>query len=898
MRRKAIVVLAVLILLTPMLALTAPVSAQAVPQGPWVDEVDFFTVADQPTAFTMLEAGDMHAFYFGISDPEVFARIKASTKLWYTTSYGLYTELTFNPVGPEFPATGKFNPFCVPKIREAVNYLVDREYMANEICRGMAIPRYLAITPSFPDYAKLIDVARALELQYSYNFEKAKAIITEEMQKLGATLQGGKWKYKGEDVTLIFMIRTEDERKGMGDYIATQLEKLGFTVDRQYKTGAQASPIWLAGDPAQGLWHLYTGGWLTTAISRDEADNFDYFYTPRGRPDPLWQAYKPDPEFDYVSDRLARRDYASMEERNELMARALELSMKDSVRVWLANRASPFAARKEISVTGDLAGGFYGCWIWPHTIRFRDAVGGKVKIGSLQLLIDPWNPVAGTNWIYDQMIIRATYDSSLLPDPFTGLFWPNRVKNAEVYVQRGTPVTKTLDWVTLRFVDEIEVPSDAWYGWDAAAKKIVTTPPGTKAKVKVVVRYQDNLFTAKYHDGSTMSLADFIFNFIITFDRADPNSPIYDSAYVPAFNSFRETFKGFKIISENPLVFEFYTDIIYPDAEWIVNDAADAFDPEMAYGPSPWHMMAVGWLAEKDNRLAFSSAKAKKLSVEWMSYIAGPSLPILAEKLDEAIATQFVPYEEVMSKYVAKSEAVARYQALKSWYQAKGHFWVGSGPFYLDSVDTTAKVVVIKANRNHIDKADKWAIFAEPKIPELSISGATTLTQALPAEFTVTVSFKGKPYATEELEFVKYLIISSAGKIVSIGAAEPVEVGKWRIALSSADTSLLPTGSNNIQVVASSKLVSIPGSTKGAFTVVTFQDYLNLELTKLRTEIQTQSKAVSELESSLGQMQKQISDIQSSLASLNNLVMGALVVGIIALIVAIAAVVLARARKK
>lgn len=894
MKKKAITILPVLMLVASMLASTAPVSAQAVPNGPWVDEVDFFTVANQPTAKDMLEAGQMHAFFFPISDADVFQAVKTSANLWYTMSYGSYNELTFNPVGPVFPATGKLNPFSVPKIREAINYLVDREYIANEICRGLAVPRYLAITPSFPDYARLIDTARLLETQYHYDFQKAKEIITTEMLKLGATLEDGKWKYNNEDVTLIFLIRKEDERKDIGDYIATQLEKLGFTVDRQYKTSAEASPIWIGSDPAEGKWHLYTGGWVTTAISRDQAGNFDFFYTPRGLPYPLWQAYKPDPEFDYIAYRLGIRDYSSMEERNELMAEALELSMKDSVRVWLVNRVSPWVARNEISLTADLAGGFYGCWIWPHTIRFRNTVGGVVKIGTTMLLNDPWNPVAGSNWIYDQMIIRATYDSSLLPDPFTGLYWPNRIKNATVYVKKGIPVTKTLDWLTLDFVDEITVPTDAWYGWNATTKKIITTPSGTMAKAKVVVRYDDNLFNIKYHDNTTMSLADFIFNFIIVFDRADPASPIYDEAYVPTFKSFRAIFKGFKIISQNPLVFEYYTDTIYPDAEWIVAEAADAFDPEMTYGSSPWHMIAIGWLAEKDNLLAFSSAKAKKLNVDWMSYIAGTSLPILADKLDWAITNQFVPYEEVLLNYTTRAEAVARYQALKAWYQAKGHFWIGNGPFYLDSVHPIEKQVVIKANRNHPDKADKWAGFLEPKIPEVSITAPATVTQQLPANFTINVSYKGQAYETANIDFVKYLILSSKGEVVASGNAEPVANGVWRVSLSSGDTSKIPVGSNTIQVFAASKLVSIPGSAEKSFPAITLGDYLILELGRQRAEYEA---SLAELGESLQQLQTQLNNMQSSISSLNNMSIGALAIGVVALVAAIATVAIARPKK-
>ena len=72
------------------------------------------------------------------------------------------------------------------------------------------------------------------------------------------------------------------------------------------------------------------------------------------------------------------------------------------------------------------------------------------------LLTEPWNPVAGSNWINDQMMIRATDDPALLPDPFTGLYWPQRISRAEVTVQEGVPVERTLDWLTLDTAEEID----------------------------------------------------------------------------------------------------------------------------------------------------------------------------------------------------------------------------------------------------------------------------------------------------------------------------------------------------------------------------------------------------------------------------------------------------------
>ena len=37
-----------------------------------------------------------------------------------------------------------------------------------------------------------------------------------------------------------------------------------------------------------------------------------------------------------------------------------------------------------------------------------------------------------------------------------------------------------------------------------------------------------------------------------------------------------------------------------------------------------------------------------------------------------------------MGAYITAEEAAARYAALKAWYTAHGHFWVGTGPYYLD----------------------------------------------------------------------------------------------------------------------------------------------------------------------------------------------------------------------
>ena len=72
----------------------------------------------------------------------------------------------------------------------------------------------------------------------------------------------------------------------------------------------------------------------------------------------------------------------------------------------------------------DLAGGLNGARLWPYTLRRTGEEGGTLTIAMPSMLPEPWNPVAGSNWIYDTMLIRATADVGGMPDPFTGLSWP------------------------------------------------------------------------------------------------------------------------------------------------------------------------------------------------------------------------------------------------------------------------------------------------------------------------------------------------------------------------------------------------------------------------------------------------------------------------------------------
>ena len=806
---------------TPSETQTDPASTSS--SGQLVDQVTIIEESDVARAVDRLEADEVQVYAAGTSEPAIRDEVQASEDLASYTSYGSYSELTFNPVGPTFE-NGGFNPFSNTEIREAMNWLIDREYIASELYGGLAEPRYTALTTAFPDYARLVDVARQLEIEYSYDMEHAREVITSEMQSMGAQLVDGTWQYEGEPVTLKFLIRTEDERREVGDYVANQLEEVGFQVDRQYKTSAEAGPLWIGSDPAEGQWHIYTGGWITTVVSRDQAANFDYFYTPRGRTDPLWQAYQPAEEFDEVADRLAQRDYSTVAERNELMGEALRLAMENSARVWLVDTIDIAPHRQEVSLSADLAGGVNGSYLWPHTLRAQGR--DQVTFATPSILTGPWNPLGGSNWIYDTMIKRALTEYPYMPDPYTGLYRPQRIDHAEVVAREGLPIRSSLAWIDLSFQAEIQVPEDAWIDWDAEDQSFVTVgekhPDGLTARTKSVIHYDEGLFDMTWHDGTEISYADALMAFIVNnFDQAKEASPIYDESQVPAFEQFQEYFKGLRVIQRDPLVVEVYRDLVYLDAESIAAFASAYFFPYYTYGPSaPWHMLAPGIRAEANGELAFSEDKADKNDIETTNYVGGPSLDILANNLQGAIDEGYIPYENVLGEYVSEEQARSRYEHLQSWYEEHGHFWVGQGPYYLDSVNSVEGIVSLRRNADFPDSPDKWMHFSEPRIANVSISGPERVTGGEATEMTVDVRFEGEPYPTEDVDVVKYLVFDGQGTMLFQGDAQAVSDGTWRVQLSPDETEQLQTGTNRLEVAVVPNVVSMPSFARYTFISV------------------------------------------------------------------------------
>ena len=924
--------------------------------GGWLDEIDA-SVVSSDSALTQLKAGAIDIYATGLPSTDLSA-IKSSG-LSYGSYTGTYYDILYNPA--VFTDKSVLNPFSDRKIREATEYLYDRNYINQEIYNGGGLVKYFPFVTDGPDYTDLADVAASLEAQYAYNPDKAKQIITAEMTSLGATADAtGKWQYKGKPVTLNFVIRNDSDgtRKPLGDYVTAQLASVGFTVNSEYKKSSEASPIWIDSNPADGEWNLYTAAWVNTAIERDGKQDFQSMYLPDSiQGMSVFADNNPDPAFQKVGDDLANGNFTTLDQRHQMMAQAMQLSLQDSLQVWLIDGRGFAPYSTKVQVATDLGAGVETSSVWPFTLRFANQEGGTLKWATNDIFTDPWNPVSGSNWTWDQGLARATDGSPVVNDPYTGLADPLRIQKMDLTVQTGLPVFKTLDWVTLTTADKITPPSDAWVDWDAKSQTFITvadaanaaaniakvqaqaatlagsvdlktmvapqaapapaantTPPPptldaggqalanvltslgtfytqttgksvdvatalkssdnitsietevgkvagittgaadqqkeiasfavsfvggldgsgyyqlgtidyTTAKTKAVVTYPADMFqTVKWHDGSPLSVGDFVMNIIEYFDRAKPDSPIYDDTYVPIFQGYQSTFKGIKIDSTDPLVIEYYNDAYFQDAE--LNGPFGIPDlgwPEYCmngctYGEAPWDAVAMSNQAEADGQLVYTADKAaEKKGVEQTNFVGGPSLDILTKELATLASNDTIPYAPTMSKYVTADEAKTRYANLQAWYTAHKTYWVGTGPYYLDSVNLTGKTLTLKNFTDYPDTADRWSQFSTPMLATVKADGPAQVKIGDSATFNVTVTFNNTPYPEKDVKQVKYLLYDATGAVVNTGVATAVADGQWQVVLDSATTSKLTAGSNKIEVAVAPIPVAQP-----AFATLSF----------------------------------------------------------------------------
>lgn len=815
-------------------------------QGTFLDSLTFITEPSQVASIERLLAGEIDIHGYQVTGGSV--QLLIDNNIPYNLAFAGYRGLLYNI--PNYFDDGRFNPLGDPIICQATQKLLDRDYMAAEFLFGNAIPMYSPVLPTSPTGTSIIVESTKTKLAMAFNEELGFQMINDRMIELGFSKSAaGIWEDALGEIEIVGCIRVSDERHELGDYFLDQMEIAGFNVRRIYGSSGDLYNYWGGTLPGDGAWNFYTEGWGSGAISLTSVWSWAQMYTDLGVGAPPYTYMTrewTDEEFGVgfydAAEGILTGAYATLEERLEFFAFCEQAMRNNPTHFWSWNNASAYPIPEGIGVVHDLAAGtFLHRWT-PFTLRYVDAdgapiVGGDMVVSNQAFLTNAINPVDGTNWTYDLMFLRPTFDSPIYIHPHTGVPVPHLVEHAAVEVLTGRPVgifpTTVADgWCELAFVDEIAVPGDAWADWDAVNQVFLTVdevyPDGvTDAAHKTTITFPGWLTdgTFKWHDGSAFSLADMIYGMIIgfPFDRAKVDSAIYDSTMVSVYEGGMSSFRGLRIVSEQPVVVEIYDSGISLYAELIASgDSLVLWPSSGESGLMPaWHNGALGMKVEEKGLGAFGQGKATELGVDWMSYVDGPQLQLLMSELGTAVFDSFLPYAPTLSQYVTTAEVVERYQNLGNFATQYGHLYIGTGPMVLTKVDTLAGITVLENNADYVYETGTYlGLFDEVAIPDVAAVGPETVNIGDEAVFDVAITLGGEAYPEANITEVVYLLIDAANQVAYDGPGVILGDGAAQVTLTAAQTATLASGANQLTIVVVSNTVALPGQVNVTFTTL------------------------------------------------------------------------------
>ena len=158
------------------------------------------------------------------------------------------------------------------------------------------------------------------------------------------------------------------------------------------------------------------------------------------------------------------------------------------------------------------------------------------------------------------------------------------------------------------------------------------------------------------------------------------------------------------------------------------------------------------------------------------------------------------------------------------------------------------------------------------------------------ATFKLNLQIAGKPYPNKKIDFVKYLVLDSAGNVVTSGDAAPEAEGEWVIALIPSVTAEMREGTYKLMTIALSKDVAMPGIIETPFTVTLggVLSYFNMVLEQREAQL---NAALSALEATQAE---QMAQLQATISSLQTSLYAAIGVAVVSLLVAVYAIVAKR----
>lgn len=756
-------------------------------KGTNFNKVEFIQYSDDNTAVQEVENGHLDVYYSAIPLDRLDDQSRQNLKLFQSagTSYSLLV----NPA-----VSDQFNPFSIQQVRFALNYLIDRDLIVDEVLNGYGVPMISAYKPYDPDYLSILG-----ELQ-SFNFKHnpalADKIISDALEKTGAQKTNGIWYYDSKPITITIFIRNDDPlRKSIGEILASQLRDIGFTVKKDYGDLTKAFSTVYGSNPSDMKWNIYTEGWTMSGFVKYDSVITAQMYSPwysnmPGFNNPSYWNFQ-DPEIDSLSKAIFFGNFTSSAQRSSLINQAVDKGIHDSVRIFLACKIDQFIANKKVDgIINDFGAGI--------TSRFTPinarSDSDTLTIGVKKIYSGAWNPIGGFSDSSSQQVWGAIGDPGSFKNPYTGYTIPVR---SDWQVQTAGPLGK------------LDVPNDAIY-WNVVKQKWTQVGSGIKATSKVTF----HLKFGNWHNKMPMDMNDVLYGiyFLYQWGADQTNGTMtFDSEYSPKANQAAKMLIGVRVVDANTIeVYQNY---------WHFDDNEIA-DSAQVWPSVPWEIVYSMEKAVTDGKLAFSRSDAMSKNVDWMSLIIPNDANMIKANLEDFEKERTLP---PALSYVNDSIYFdSRYNASISWISQHGHAVISNGPYYLDNYSPDARKIIIKAfdDPTYPFKSGYWKKFEQismPEIQNIQVPTAVAMGSSLAIPISVT------PNAT-----VYYYFTNPEGKIVDNGNQTSVN-GTMTITLNSEKTKNFELGSNDLQIFVVSDAAYKPDMYHTSFLVTQGQNHLATE---------------------------------------------------------------------
>ena len=814
-RRLLTTAFAILFLLTPLTAQT---------KGPLVDKVLFNAKSQEDLGLMDVATGKSDLWNYGTAGA-VLDRLPADVKAKlevYSVAGASAMGLMLNPFPNRAPylsdaatdASGKvqFNPFAVQKIRFALNDLINRQTVVEEVLGGFGVPQYTPVTPTLPNSSRFDAVAAKLGLTATGNEARALADIQSALTEASAlpelkgrlTKGNPWWTFDGQPVTLHFVIRADDPnaRLPLGRYVADQLEKAGLKVERLEFDRTKASATVNKTDPRALQWSLYTEGLGSNETKAYWEMTMSYMYAPwasvmPGNNNPGWWNYQ-NAEIDRLTQTVVNGQIKNADEYWANLLAATNLGVKESVRVLVAAKTSSlvaakdrFGARMAYGVGDGLdKWSLYTADVKPET---SGADSGKKVLRMTgfsargALFMNAWDPVGtqGFGDTYSGAIIKPVSDLELETNPATGI-----------------PMAVRATWANLKSPAlPMSVPAAATT-WDQAAGKWLPVAAKVTANSSATFTFR----FGSWHHGRAVDQNDYRYALAFPYGITDPG-------YVSGVKARLDRNKGFVFEKDGSIT-------VYSDARFPVDQAqlAALMVPTLQVGAVnsgavlPWEILeAVKAVTEKSASGTVWSFATNGTSTE---------VDLLNPKLVADLKVQLKAYET--AKYVPASlvgfvtpeQAVRDYQLTRAWLEEHGHGYISNGGFVLDQYEAANNTGVLTAfrDRSYPFESGSWVKALQTAYTRVDSISVADPTKGQSVKVTVAVSQVAYPSNTATPASSPQVTVSLmvGDKAVTV-AAKATKVGTYEADLSAKVVDALASGAYVVVVESSLGKGDAPG---------------------------------------------------------------------------------------